>query len=201
MERDRQLPFITLLAILALTQVTGCGLFKTRKPLGVGPSVTCRTPNTPDDVVANILERYAEVQGLTCYLDMLDQSFAFHPDPQDSNEALPDTVYSNWDRSIEAAAATRLAGNTTFHVAAFDSEYASRVISGDQRTETRFYAYHLIIHASAVAPDTLFRGLADITFVQGSNAQWHATNWSDRRDASGARTWGYLRAKYRASGP
>jgi len=128
---------------------------------------------------------------------MLDASFAFHPDAADSNDALPDTVYANWNRDIEVRDATNIARNATFHVASFDSEYAARVISADQRTQVRFYAYHLIIHASQVAPDTLFRGLADITFFQGGDAQWHITNWVDKRDGSGARTWGYLRRVYR----
>jgi len=187
-------------AITAFTSMAGCGLFRPRNPVSVGPGVTCRTPNTPDEVVANIVERYAEVQGLTCYAEMLDSRFAFHPDPQDSIQSLPDSVYSNWNKDVETLVAGKLAANATFHVASFDSEYANRVISGDQRKETRFYAYHLIVHASSVAPDTLFRGLADITFEQGSNAQWHMTNWTDKRDASGLKTWGYLRAVYRTSG-
>ena len=186
------------LAILSLFLAGGCGLFEPRDPRpGGGPGVSCATPNSPDNVVANVLNHYPELAGVTCYTDMLDASFAFHPDAADSNDALPDTVYANWNRDIEVRDATNIARNATFHVASFDSEYAARVISADQRTQVRFYAYHLIIHASQVAPDTLFRGLADITFFQGGDAQWHITNWVDKRDGSGARTWGYLRRVYR----
>jgi hypothetical protein len=185
-------------AILALALVAGCGLFEPRDPRpGGGPGVNCATPNSPDNVVSNIVNHYAELAGVTCYTDMLDTSFTFHPDPADSSEALPDTVFNHWTRDIEARDAGNVARDVTFHVASFDSEYAARAISADQRTQTRFYAYHLIIYSPQASPDTLFRGLADITFFQGSNAQWHITSWVDKRDGSGARTWGYLRRLYR----
>ena len=192
----------SLLAVLlfGVAALSGCGLFKTRSPVNVGGGVPCATPNSPDDVVANLVARYGELQGITCYSEMLDSRFLFHPDPQDSIQELPDTVYANWTRDVETVVAGKLAAEATFHLAVLDSEYANRVVSSDNRTETRFYAYHLILHATSVAPDTLFRGLADITFVQGNNAQWHITNWQDKRDLSGARTWGYVRARYRSSG-
>jgi len=158
--------------------------------------VVCLTPNTPEAVLSNVIARYASVAGVTCYTQMLDATFAFHPDASDSIQALPDTVYANWNRDIETRDVSNLASNATFHTASFDSEYAARVISSDQRTQIRFYAYHLVIHASQVS-DTLFQGLADVTFFQGADAQWHITNWVDKRDGSGARTWGFLRARYR----
>jgi len=149
-------------------------------------------------VVANVLNHYAELAGVSCYTDMLDSAFAFHPDFTDSVEA-GGTVYGSWTKSVEQTDATLLARNATFHAVVFDSEYAARVISADQRTQVRFYAYHLIIRERSpqAAPDTLFRGLADISFFQGGDAQWHITNWADKRDGSGARTWGYLRRVYR----
>jgi hypothetical protein len=185
-------------AVLVLSVLAGCGLFKPRDPRpGGGPLVDCATPNSPDNVVSNVVGHYAERAGVTCYSDMLDPTFAFHPDVADSNEALPDTVYAHWTHDIESRVARNVAANATFHTTSFDSEYAARVISPDQRTQIRFYNYHLIIRAPQVAPDTLFRGLADITFFQGNDAQWHITNWVDKRDGSGARTWGYLRRLYR----
>jgi len=197
--RIRNLARHLVLAALTLIPLFlfGCSLFKARpiRP-GGGAGVSCATPDTPEAVLANVIQHYAELAGVTCYTSMLDMGFAFHPDAADSIQALPDTVYANWNRDIETRVAGGLASDATFHVASFDSEYAARVISGDQRTQTRFYTYHLIIHASQV-PDTLFKGRADITFFQGSDAQWHITNWIDKRDASGAPTWGFLRARYR----
>lgn len=192
--------WIARMAIVALLgTVASCGLFKPRDPRpGGGPGVNCAIPNSPDNVVSNIVNHYGELAGTTCYTDMLDASFAFHPDLTDSNELAPgDTSFVHWTHDVEARDARNIAADATFHLASLDSEYAARVISADQRTEVRFYAYHIILHASQAAPDTLFRGLADITFFQGADAQWHITNWVDKRDGSGARTWGYLRRVYR----
>ena len=187
------------LTILLLVSIAGCGLFKPRDPRpGGGPGVNCLTPNSPDNVVANLLAHYAELAGTTCYTDMLDAAFAFHPDVTDSNELAPgDTSFVHWTHDVEARDARNVAADAASHQVTLPTEYASRVISGDQRTEIRFYNYRVILHASQVAPDTLFQGLADITFFQGNDAQWHITNWVDKRDGSGARTWGYLRRVYR----
>lgn len=194
----RATTYVLSLALLSLPIATpGCTLFGPRHPRpGGGTGVNCLTPNTPEAVVSNVIQHYASLAGVTCYNQMLDATFAFHPDAADSIQALPDTVYANWSRDIESRVAGNVAADATFHVAAFDSEYAARVISSDQRTQIRFYAYHLVIHASQVS-DTLFTGMADITFFQGSDAQWHITTWVDKRDASGARTWGFLRGRYR----
>ncbi len=175
----------------------GCGLFQPRDPReAAGPGIVCLTPNTTDDVVVNVTRNYGRVDGLTCYISMLDAAFAFHPDPADSLEALPDTVYSNWTATVESRDATSLAERDTFSVAAFDTEYTARVISGDGRREIHFYRYHLIVHVAATT-DTLFRGLADITFQQDVADRWRITEWVDKRDGSGARTWGYLRRLFR----
>jgi hypothetical protein len=189
------------IACCAALLLGGCGLFEPRDPLpGGGPGSGCLTPNNPDNVVTNIVDQYAAIDGITCYTSMLDTAFTFHPDAADSIEALPDPVYANWNRAVESDVAAKLAADATFHFTAFDSQYAAPVISSDQRTQTRFYAYHLIVRGPIVAQagsDTLFKGLADITFFQGSDAQWHVTTWVDKRDASGSRTWGYLRRLYR----
>jgi hypothetical protein len=196
MRKRRSLAYLVLAGLLAL--VAGCGLFKPRDPLpGGGPSVSCLTPNIPDNVVTNVVDRYATVVGVTCYTQMIDTSFAFRPDAADSIQAGEPTPYANWNHDVEARVASELALDTAARLVSFDSLYAPTVISPDQRTQTRFYAYHLIIHASRAAPDTMFSGLADLTFYQGDDAEWHLTQWVDKRDASGLRTWGYLRRLYR----
>lgn len=186
--------FAAGLTVLALALTAGCGLFKPRDPRpGGGPTVNCATPNTSDDVILNTINHYAEQAGIACFIDMLDDSFAFHPDITDSSEIPPgSTVFLQWNKDVESRDARAIAGQTTFRSLAFDSEYALPVISPDQRTETRFFTYRLILHAPQF-PDTLYQGRADITFFNGANAQWHITSWVDKRDASGERTWGYLR--------
>jgi len=181
-----------------LAGLCGCGLFSPRDPLsGGGPGTVCLTPTTPAAVIANVQVNYALPAGRTCYEQMLDNTFVFHPDVADSIEALPDTVFAHWTRDVEIATNAGLASNGTFRSVAFDSEYAAPSISPDQRTQVRFYYYHLIIKASLAVPDTLFQGLADLTLVQGFGEEWHITDWADHRDASGRRSWGYLRRLFR----
>src|SRR6267378_3086565 len=118
-----------VLAVLLLVCGVGCGLFKPRDPRpGGGPGVNCATPNSPDNVVANVANHYAELAGVSCYTDMLDTSFVFHPDAADSIEAGTDTVFAHWTHDVEARDAANVAGNAKFHVASFDSEYAARFI-------------------------------------------------------------------------
>ncbi len=195
MTRSNVLRAALFLSVLGQISLWGCGLFKPRNPEpGGGVPSDCLTANTPDNVVTNVLAHYAAVNGITCYTSMLDSSFAFHPDPTDSIEALPG-IFSGWNRNVETNDVSNIASDAKFHAAFFDSQYAVQVLSSDQRTLTRFYAYHLIVRSSK--PDTLYQGRADITFFQSSNAVWHVTEWVDHRDASGLRTWGYLRSLYR----
>ena len=194
----RILKMVVLALVVAEGAVfSGCGLFKPRDPEPGGAVSDCLAPSGsagPNNVVTNVVSHYASVAGLTCYSSMLDTSFAFHPDPADSIEALPG-IFDNWNREDESNDASNIAGDASFHSVVLDSQYASPVLSSDQRTLTRFYAYHLIVRSSK--PDTLYQGRADITFFQSANAEWHITTWIDRRDASGQRTWGYLRSLYR----
>lgn len=194
--RTRYARTVQWVVILLIVGMSGCGLFQTRtiKP-GGGPGVPCATPNSPDDVVSNVVQNYARLSGLTCYTSMLDPVFLFHPDGSDSNEAPPGT-YLNWTRDVESRVSSTLAADDTFGVAVLDSEYAERVVV-DTRTQIRFYNYHLILHASRTQPDTLFRGLSDITFHEGADLRWRITDWVDKRDGSGLRTWGYARGLYR----
>jgi ketosteroid isomerase-like protein len=181
------------LVVSILIVAGGCGLFKPRDPRpGGGAVVPCATPNSPNDVVTNILNHYADALGVGCYVDMLDDSFAFHPDLTDSSEAIQPNVFVNWNKSVEDQDARAIANKATSRTVVFDSLYANTIVSPDQRTVIRFYQYHLIVHP-AQSTDTLFQGRADITFFQGGNGQWHVTSWVDKRDGSGARTWGYLR--------
>lgn len=93
-------PALSGIVVLA----SGCGIFSPRDPRpGGGSGVLCLTPNSPNDVVTNVLENYASLPGVTCYGSMLDTSFTFHPDAADSIDAGTDTVFANWTRDIEHA--------------------------------------------------------------------------------------------------
>jgi hypothetical protein len=181
----------TILAVL----LVGCGLFKPRDPHKGTPCTLCLARKDADSVETNIQRTYGVENCVTCYTDALDATFSFHPDPTDSSLSDP-TIFANWNHDVEARVATNLAADAGFAQAVFDSEYAGRSISPDQRTQTRYYAYHVIFQPKGGA-STRYQGLADITYQQGSDTFWRITTWVDKRDASGNPTWGLLRRTYR----
>lgn len=184
-------------ALLLLLPLAGCGLFEPRDPrpaTDTGPR--CRGLTAPDSLAINIEEQYGTLAGVTCFTSILDNSYLFHPDVQDSIDALPDSIYRNWNRTIESRVATNLAADAVYCAAVFDSQYAAPSVSPDLRTEVRFYAYHVLLRTRSAPDTTRYQGLADLTFHQESGF-WHLTSWVDKRDASGLSTWGALRRTYR----
>lgn len=185
---------------LAAGFIGACGLFDTREPLEPPPPVSgCRalTGGPTLAVIPNIEDFYGRTSGATCYNSLVDTSFLFHPDAQDSSVALPETPYIGWDEVVEGRVNSNIANAQDFMEVDFLSEYSSAIISPDQTTEVRFYDYQLRISLQT-APDTLrFTGLADITFHRGADGQWKMTGWVDHRGAVNDSTWGSLRREYR----
>jgi len=186
-------------ALLAVTAaLAGCGLFEPRDPeTPTTPSTRCRTRSAADSVIAIVQENYGAASGVGCYASGLDVTFAFHPDPADSIDDPDPTIYVGWNKEVETRVTTNLAADAQFAQAVFDSEYAARDVSNDQRTETRHYAYHVLFQSKTLGTQTRFQGLADITLQQGPDALWTITTWVDKRDASSSPTWGRLRRNYR----
>jgi len=197
MKRGPGTGIATAAAAICLAGLWGCGMFSPRDPVsGGGPGAVCLTPTNALSVIQNVQANYGLEAGKTCYEQMLDPVFVFHPDAADSIDAIPanPNPYANWNRDVEVDSNSALALNATFRSVVFDHEYATASISPDGRTQVRFYAYHLIVKASLVPPpDTLFQGLADITLVRGATEQWSITTWVDHRDGSGLKSWGYVR--------
>ncbi len=115
--------------------VGACGLFETREPNKPPPPVSgCRAltggPNAA--VIPNIEDFYGRVSAATCYNSTLDDSFAFHPDPLDSSQALPQTPFIGWDEVVEKGVNLNIANVVDFMEVQFQGEYASPVISTDQ---------------------------------------------------------------------
>ena len=175
-----------------------CGLFETRDPAEPEvPSQDCRPLTGSVAVTLNVEDSYGRSSLLTCYTSMLDTSFVFHPDPQDSLQN-PD-LFLGWDEVVEAGHNSRVATQQTFLVVDFQSEYQSPIISPDQTTETRFYVYVLRVSGLVGGETTPARytGLADITFRRGTDGQWRMINWADHRGSVSDSTWGLLRSNQR----
>lgn len=177
-----------------------CGLFETRDPLEPPPPVQgCRplTGGPIPAVIPNIEDFYGRPSGLTCYNSVLDTAFIFHPDQQDSSQALPDTPYDGWDEVVEVNVNASIASLQDFMEVDFIQEYATAVISPDQTAQVRFLEYQLRVSLQS-APDTVrYTGLADITFRRGADGQWKITDWVDRRGSVSDSTWGSFRREFR----
>ncbi len=192
-------------ALGAAGMTTGaCGLFETRDPVEPLPPVAGCRPLTGGPIAAvipNIEDWYGRLSGLTCYNSMLDTTFfAFHPDVQDSTQA-PVGQYDGWDELVEETVNSAIASQQDFMEVDFIQEYATAIISIDQRVQVRFLEYQLRVSFRPVLPalpDTVrYSGLADITFRQGGDGQWKIGDWVDRRGSTGDPTWGILRGDNR----
>jgi hypothetical protein len=178
-----------------------CGLFEPRKPNRPPPLPSgCRSLTGGSvAIIANIEDDsvgYGRLGGLSCYSSMLDPSFIFHADPQDSS-ADP-APYIGWDQTVESRVNTSIASDQSFIEVLFLGEYANAIFPNSD-TEIRFRDYQVRIQSKKQlsTPDTLrFAGLADLTFHRGIDGQWRITDWVDHRGASDS-TWGYLRRQYR----
>jgi len=197
MRRIRAIVWCGFVAAVSLA-AGGCGLFDTRnaakpetptegcRPLTSGPTIA---------VIPNVEEFYGRSGAVTCYNSMVDSSFVFHPDPQDSSQALPQTPYVGWDETVEQDVNSRIASQQDFMKVDFQAEYAAAIISTNQ--EIRFYPYELRLSLTS-SPDTVrYTGRADLTFKRGTDGQWRITDWVDHRGSVSDSTWGLLRATER----
>lgn len=197
----RPAPIIAACVLVAVGGgLMSCGLFEPRKPNPPPPVASgCRNLTDSLAIFQNIEDPsigYGRLAGLTCYSSMLDTSFAFHPDPQDSSQALPLTPYIGWDENVESRVNSGIAGDQQYINVKFGADYASTIFP-DPATEIHFRNYQVLFSAKN-SPDTLrFSGLADMTLHRGTDGQWRITDWVDHRGGAGDPTWGILRAKYR----
>ena len=186
-------------AIIWITLAIGaCGLFETRKPTKPAPPTTgCRplTSSPTMAVIPNVEDFYGRPGGVTCYSSLLDTSFVFHPDPQDSAQALPQTPYVGWDEVVEADVNSRIASQQDFMEVDFQFEYAPAIIATNQ--ETRFYPYQVRLSFTGSPQIVRYAGKADLTFRRGNDGQWRITDWVDHRSTVTDSTWGLLRATER----
>jgi hypothetical protein len=176
--------------------VAGCGLFEPREPKVAGVAgERCRNLTEPDSLVANILVHYGKLAGTACYNSMVDTAFTFTPDPGDLSDT--PTKYDGWNRDVETRVAINIAADAAFIETVFDSSYQDPTITTSPLTETRYYAYHILIQEANQPDTTRYQGRADIKFQQQGTSLYTIVAWSDRRDGSGLPTWGRLRGDKR----
>ena len=110
----------------------------------------------------NIESAYGRNTLLTCYSSLLDTTFLFHPDPQDS---LQNPIqFLGWDEQVEASHNSQVATLQTFIEVDFPGEYQNAIISPDQNTEVRFYEYLVRVRGLVPSDTTTARYTGQISF-------------------------------------
>ena len=197
----RQTKSIATAALAALCLAVGaCGLFEPRDPEGPPPPTPggCRNLTGFTAVRLSIEDYYGRVANQTCYDALLDPAFAFHPDPQDSAQALPETPFLAWGDSVESRVNANVGSQRTYIEVDFVQEVSSPIISPDQTTEVHFWEYQLRFAKSSAPTDTLrYTGTGDLTVRRGSDGQWRLKEWVDHRGGPSDSTWGLLRQSFR----
>jgi hypothetical protein len=186
----------TVVLVMAVT--TSCGLFDTREPNEPEPPPqSCRPLTNTAAVTFNVEDSYGRNALRTCYVSMIDTSFLFHPDPQDSLQN--PAPFLGWDDLVESAHNSQIATLQTFISVDFTAEYDDPIISPDQNTELRFFDYVLRVGGLVEGDASIARytGKADITFRRGADGQWRMIDWADHRGAVSDSTWGLLRSNHR----
>ena len=184
-------------ATVLLGMTVSCGLFETRDPQEPDPpDQQCRPLTSTAAVILNVEDSYGQNSLRTCYASMIDTSFMFHPDAQDSLQN-PDP-FAGWIDQVEISHNSQVATLQTFLEVDFQ-ENGDPIISPDQNTELRFFDYTVRVGGLEGNDPAIRRytGTADITFRRGTDGQWRMINWADHRGTVSDSTWGLLRSNHR----
>jgi hypothetical protein len=197
----RQTQSIATAALVAFSLAAGaCGLFEPRDPEGVPPPSGggCRSLTGFTAVRLSIEDYYGRTANQTCYDALLDTAFAFHPDPLDSAQLLPQTPFLAWGDSVESRVNGNVASQRHFIEVDFIQERDPPVISPDQTVEVHFWEYQVRYANKAAPTDTVrFTGIGDLTVRRGSDGQWRLKEWVDHRFGLTDSTWGLFRQAFR----
>jgi hypothetical protein len=181
-----------LLALAAIACLAACDAFTPRDPEDPGEDQQPLILLTQPESVLVSLEIGLESQFINTYINAFDETFAFHPDPEDSTSLASQGINAfadPWDRQVEEQATSSILGTTAALQLTFGTASDSGSTINDNTVEFR-QPYELTADAS------VFVGFADLTLVRGSGSEWRITNWQDVR-ASGERSWSVLRGENR----
>lgn len=193
-----------LAAGVLLVAVPGC-IFSPRDPDGPpdeGPDIPWVTPTDTDKVLENLAAALAG-EGISNYMDCLDDSFKFHVDPQDSLDAGQEGYdrYALWRRDDEA---TYIDGVFLDSAVGIDVTFTTVEEPDENEDETyRRDDYELTIVWQSgdhqPGESVTYRGQVRFSLRRDETQLWSIFEWVDRRaaDPGGSATWGVLRGDYR----
>jgi hypothetical protein len=181
----------TLLALAAMALLGACDAFTPREPEEPGSSdQPLIVLSDPESVLVSLRIGLAS-QFINTYINAFDETFAFHPDPEDSTSLVSQGINAfaePWTRQVEEQATSSILGTTTTLELTFSAASDSGSTINDNTVEFR-QPYEL------TADDNVYVGFADLTLVRGGT-EWRITNWQDLR-ATGERSWSVLRGENR----
>jgi len=187
-----------------LVAVPGC-IFSPRDPDGPpdeGPDIPWVTPTDTDKVLENLAAALAG-EGISNYMDCLDDTFRFRVDPQDSLDAGQEGYdrYANWRRDDEA---TYIDGVFLDSAVGIDVVFTT-VEDPDENEEETYrrddYELTIVWQSGDHQPgeSVTYRGQVTFWLRRDETQLWSIFRWVDRRAANpgGSTTWGVLRGDYR----
>ena len=167
--------------------VAGCNPFRTGTPdPPAGSTVTYPQATTADNVLA-ILALSMEAEDTPAYLERLDESFTFTPDPVqaggDDFRNFPET----WTRASEESFLTGLLSNSDSVSVTWE-----QILTEPTGTGYHVTASYQVLVGSLAGGDT-YSGRAEMD-MQESSGLLYIHSWSDVVLEGDSRTWGLLRA-------
>ncbi|MBD3237358.1 MAG: hypothetical protein GF330_11680 [Candidatus Eisenbacteria bacterium] len=179
-------------ALLILPLLGGGCIFDTREPEGGpgGPQVEWVNPETMGNALGN-MQRALEAKVLTNYgRSFSEDGLEMILDAGDEAE-LGGNPFDSWSAAQEEQ---RMSGIVNSAEAELEVRWTVRD-SVDETSSERYYEdleYLLTFEkADSVAE---YSGQVDLWFEDDGAGLWFITKWIDKRDGSGRRTWGWLRA-------
>lgn len=169
----------------------GC-IFDTREPKGGGngEGVEWVSPETMGNALGN-MQRALEVKILTNYGRSFSEEELVMDLAEGDKQELGDNPFESWSAAQEEQRMSGILNSTEAELAITWTVTDSL----DEGESTRYYR-DLQYLLTFEKPDSVaeYSGEVDLWFEDDGAGLWYITQWIDKRDGSGLRTWGWLRA-------
>jgi hypothetical protein len=185
------------IAIWGAVAWTGC-LLDTREPEGRDndPGIDWITPETMGDGLKN-MENALEAKKLTNYGRSFSEfGLEMTLDPAHESE-LGGNPFADWTKEQEEQRMNGILNSARAAAATLTVQWALSD-SVDEGSSNRYYedlGYRLTFTKGDSVAD--YSGKVQLWFEDDGTGQWYVFRWIDKRDASGRRSWGWLRASNR----
>ena len=177
----------------ALLLLSGCGLFDTRSPSGVGGGESVwLTPVSPQIIVENLRAAF-EAGNFGDYQRTMTEDFFFVADQSDvfAIELIRpgEAVFADWNRDVETQTAEVIFGSVprlTLHLSLIREE----IISDGRLLK---YGYELTLIPAQGDPEIHAGEAWFRTRQEQGSGEWYIFEWEDIASVPQRQSWGYLK--------